>query len=63
MWYDENISHYGDINFKINKLYCDKYNYNIIKSSERLIPKRSAHWERIPLLLHLFSFKMPIKTT
>ena len=29
MWYDENDSVYGDINYKINKAYCDKYNIQL----------------------------------
>jgi hypothetical protein len=30
MYYDSNVSEYADLNFKINKLYCDKYNFDII---------------------------------
>ena len=31
MWYDENIALYGDINYKINKKYCDKNNIELIR--------------------------------
>ena len=59
MWFDDPISHYGRNCYKINKAYCDKYNYNIIKSSDRTyadkhysaVPPRSPHWERFPLIL------------
>lgn len=37
MFYDENIKEYGDINFKINKMYCNKYNIDIIVSNEKNI--------------------------
>lgn len=32
MWYDNNIKEYAEINYKINKIYCDKYGYTLIKS-------------------------------
>lgn len=51
MWYDSNIKDYAEINYKINKLYCEKYGYTLIKSHERLYTNRKPHWERIPLLL------------
>jgi hypothetical protein len=54
MWYDDKIKEYADINYKINKIYCEKYGYNIIKSNERLYPNRKPHWERFPLLLKYF---------
>lgn len=55
MWYDNNIKDYAEINYKINKIYCDKYGYTLIKSNEKLHTKRKAHWERIPLLLQYFN--------
>lgn len=51
MWYDDNIKEYAEINYKINKIYCEKYGYTLIKSNERLYSERKPHWERIPLLL------------
>jgi len=51
MWYDSNISNYGDINYKINKRYCNKYNIEIIKCDKRRHPARHPAWERIPLIL------------
>lgn len=37
MFYDDNIRCYGDINYNINKLYCEKYNLSIILSNEKNI--------------------------
>jgi mannosyltransferase OCH1-like enzyme len=51
MWYDDNIKDYGDITYKINKHYCNKYNMDLIKSSEINMPDRNPQWERYPLLL------------
>jgi hypothetical protein len=51
MWYDETISAYADINYKINKAYCDKNNIELIKCSERRYSNRHPAWERIPLIL------------
>ena len=54
MWYDNNIKDYGETNHKINKIYCDKYGYTLIKSDKRLYSERKPHWERFPLLLEYF---------
>ena len=51
MWYDSNISSYGDINYKINKEYCYKNNINLICSNEKKYNNRPQTWERIPLIL------------
>ena len=51
MWYDELVSSYGDINYEINKKYCDKNNIELIRSNERLHSTRHPAWERIPLIL------------
>lgn len=51
MWYTDDIKKYANINYKINKLYCKKYDYDIIKSHERTYKNRKPHWERLPLLL------------
>ena len=52
MWYNENVKGYGDLNFEINKMYCDKYGYDIIKSDQRFYKFRKPHFERIPLILN-----------
>ena len=54
MWFDNQIKEYADINYKINKIYCDKYGYTLIKSNIRKYPERKPHWERIPLILENF---------
>ena len=51
MWYDENASIYGDINYKINKAYCDKNNIQLFSCNKRRHSDRHPAWERIPLLL------------
>ena len=51
MWYDGNVSEYGDIYLEINKAYCNKHNYDIIKSNRRTYKDRTPTWERFPLLL------------
>lgn len=55
MWYDKGIQEYADINYKINKIYCEKYGYTLIKSDVRQYPSKKAHWERIPLILEYFN--------
>ena len=51
MFYDNNISEYGDINYKINKLYCDKYNLDLILSKDKTYTNRHSAYERLPLIL------------
>jgi hypothetical protein len=51
MFYDDNIKYYGDINYNINKLYCEKYNLEIILSNKPRYNNRHPAWERLPLLL------------
>ena len=51
MWYDENISSYGNINYEINKKYCDKNNIELIRCNKRRHSNRHPAWERIPLIL------------
>lgn len=56
-WYNKQISNYADNFFKINKIYCEKHGYDLIKSSKSFYKGRvdytwkSTHWERYPLLL------------
>ncbi len=51
MFYDNNIKEYSDINYKINKLYCEKYNLDIILSQEKTYENRHSAYERLPLIL------------
>ena len=51
MWYDSKMEAYGDVNFKISKMYCDKYGYDIKKTSQRKFLDRTPHWERLPFIL------------
>lgn len=51
MWYDSSITIFAEINYKINKLYCEKHGYDIIKSDKRNYKDRPTHWERLPLVL------------
>lgn len=51
MWYDGYASEYGDICREINRLYCEKHGYILIKSSRRVYKNRPSTWERFPLLL------------
>lgn len=55
MWYNKKIEEYANINYKINQLYCNKYNYTLIKSDEVLCKNRKPHWERISLILKYFN--------
>ena len=60
MWFDDNIKSYAEINYIINKKYCDKYGYDIIKSSERRT-NLEATWERVPLMIeHLHNYEYVI---
>ena len=49
MWYDNGHKKWGDINYKINKAYCDKHGYDIIRDADRRIPHRQPNFERIAL--------------
>ena len=51
MFYDDKIKKYGDINYKINKKYCEKYNLDIILSNKKKYNNRHSAWERLPLIL------------
>lgn len=51
MFYDAAIKSYGDLNYKINKVYCEKYNLKIILSNQKKYNNRHSAWERLPLLL------------
>ena len=51
MWYNDKIKKFADLNYRINKLYCDKYNIDIYKSDEVTYKNRKPTWEKIPLIL------------
>jgi hypothetical protein len=51
MFYDDTIKSYGDVNYEINKIYCEKYGLHISVSNQRKLQNRHSAWERIPLLL------------
>ena len=51
MWYDANMEKYGDVNHIINKMYCVKHGYDLIKSNKRTYTTRTPHWERLPFIL------------
>jgi hypothetical protein len=51
MWYDENASIYGNINYAINKAYCDKNDIQLFRCNKRRHSDRHPAWERIPLIL------------
>jgi len=51
MFYDDVIKNYGDINYAINKKYCEKYNIDIIVSHTNKYFRRHSAWARLPLIL------------
>lgn len=51
MFYDNNIKEYGDICYNINKLYCDKFNIDIVLSNDKKYNSRHSAWERLPLII------------
>ena len=56
MWFNNDIKEYAEINYIINKKYCNNYGYDIIKSNEQTT-SRSVVWERIPLVIkHLSNY-------
>lgn len=51
MYYDATIKGYGEINYKINKIYCDKYGIDLIVSHENTYADRHPSYEKLPLVL------------
>lgn len=51
MFYDDEIKDYGELNYKINQKYCEKYNLDLIFSNEKKYNNRHSAWERLPLIL------------
>ena len=52
MFYNDAIKEYGDITYKINKEYCEKYNLELILSKKQVYRARHPAWERLPLILN-----------
>ena len=55
MWYDEGIAEYADINYEINRMYCEQNGIEIIRSNERNYADRKKHWERLPFIISQIS--------
>ena len=58
MWYDKEISEYADITFRINSIYGQFHNIDVVHSSKKRSNRKPA-WERIWLLLthlHLYDY-------
>ena len=53
MWYDDGIADYANLTAEINETFCKEHNFTFIKSSERRMPDRKPHWERLPLMLEV----------
>lgn len=52
MWYDVGIAEYADINYKINKMYCDAHGYDLLRSSSpSYTDGRKLHWEKLPMII------------
>ena len=55
-WYNDNVKEYADINYSINKKYCETHGYDMIKSNV-VRTEFTATWERFPLLInHIFEY-------
>ena len=55
-WYNNNVKQYADVNYSINKKYCEMYGYDMIKSNT-IHTEFTATWERFPLLIkHIFNY-------
>ena len=50
MWYDDKIKKFSDNNYEINKKYCEKYGYSLIKSDKKRVVDRPLHFERYALI-------------
>ena len=52
MWYDDKIKDYADKCYEINKKYCEKYGFDILKSDKRFYKdNRKQTYEKAPLIL------------
>tara|TARA_Y100000389_G_scaffold205099_1_gene263122 strand:- start:2054 stop:2695 length:642 start_codon:yes stop_codon:yes gene_type:complete len=53
MFYDEPIKNYANTFYNVNKMYCEKYNIDIVVSHEKKYTNRKSHWERLPLIISI----------
>lgn len=53
MWYDKAIKEYADVNYSINKIYCEKHGFELIRSEKKNYTDKHHHpsWEKLPLVL------------
>lgn len=51
MFYDDAIKEYAELNYKINKVYCEKYGFDLHVSHTRTYTDRHPSWEKLPLVL------------
>jgi hypothetical protein len=58
MWYDDKIKDYADKCYEINKKYCEKHGFDILKSDKRFYKdNREQTYEKAPLILeHLHRY-------
>lgn len=53
-FYDNNFLELGNITSKINKIYCDKYNHDLIIETEAALLDRHASWQVLAHTLKYF---------
>ena len=51
MCYNEKMSRYSDLNYKINKTYCDKHNIKLVRSNTQGYQDSQSNWTGISLVL------------
>jgi hypothetical protein len=51
MFYDKHIERFGNINYNINKIYCEKHCIDIFCENTKTQNIRSLHWEKIYTVL------------
>ena len=54
-WYNEVIKDYGNITYKLNKLYCDLNNYDLIFSNKIYLPGRHPSWQKIKFIYEILN--------
>lgn len=50
MWYNNKIAYFSDNFYEINKKYCDKFGYDIIRDNTVRLKDYPPHWERYAML-------------
>jgi len=51
MYYDDNMKEFADLNYNINKIYCNKHNITLIKEHDYTYKNRHPAWEALPYIL------------